>query len=73
MEVEDAKRRYNFIDHIAERSYNFRQDAISFRYILMKFTVFIRWKEDFCRGTVNIEEVDIISGLYYFYGNIFSF
>lgn len=73
MEVEDAKRRCNFIDYIAENSYNLRQDAISFRYILMKFIVLIRRKEDFCGGTVNIEEVDIISGLYYFYGNIFSF
>ena len=73
MEVEDAKRRYIFIDYITQNSYNFRQDGISFRYILMKFTVLIRRKEDFYGGTVNIEEVDIISSLYYFCGSIFSF
>ena len=59
MEVEDAKRRCNFIDYMAENSYNFRQDGISFRCILMKFTVLFRRKEDSCEGTVNIEEADV--------------
>ena len=73
MEVEDAKRRSNFIDYIAKNSYNLRQDSVSFRYILMKTIVLIRWKEDFCGGTVNIEGVDSISSLCYFHGSIFSF
>lgn len=60
MEVEDAKRRRNFVDYIAGNSYNLRQDGVAFRYILMKSIVLIRWKEDFCGGTVNIEEVDAL-------------
>ena len=60
MEVEDAKRRCNFIDYMADNSYNFRQDGIPFRYILMKFTVLFRRKEDSCEGTVNIEEADVL-------------
>lgn len=60
MEVEDAKRRCNFIDYIAQNSYNFRQDSVSFRYILIKSTILFRWKEDFCGGTVNIEEADVL-------------
>lgn len=61
MEVEDAKRRSNFIDYIAKNSYNLRQDGVSFRYILMKSIALIRRKEDFCGGTVNIKEVDVIN------------
>lgn len=41
--------------------YNLRQDSVSFRYILMKSIVLIRRKEDFCGGTVNIEEVEVIN------------
>ena len=59
MEVEDAKRRSNFIDYIAENSYNLRQDSVSFRYILMKSIVLIRRKEDFCGDAANIKEIGI--------------
>lgn len=59
MEVEDAKRRYIFIDYIAQNSYNFRQDGIAFRYILMKSTMLFRWKEDFYGDAANIKEIGI--------------